>query len=47
HTAKENRVSRNEFVCQSCGYAAPADYTAACNIVRRAAVIQPNVGVAI
>jgi len=25
-------ISRNDFVCQSCGYAAPADYTAALNI---------------
>jgi IS605 OrfB family transposase len=52
HTEEANRVTRNDFVCQSCGYAAPADYVAAVNISRRAEggepyVIQPNAGVAI
>lgn len=44
YTDKSNRVTRNDFVCQKCEYAAPADYTAAINISRRAAVSQPNVG---
>ena len=47
HTSKENRVSRNDFVCQSCGYAAPADYTAAINISRRAIVNSPYVGLVV
>jgi len=37
HIAKENRKSRNEFCCRSCGYAAPADNVAAVNIRSRAA----------
>ena len=41
---KANRVSRDDFVCQSCGYAAHADYTAALNIESRATVNLPNVG---
>lgn len=36
HIAQENRVSRNDFCCQSCGYAAPADSVAAVNIRSRA-----------
>jgi len=42
---KKNRVSRDYFCCQSCGYAGPADNIAAENI-RRAAVNQPDAGVA-
>ncbi|HEY7350616.1 MAG TPA: RNA-guided endonuclease TnpB family protein [Ktedonobacterales bacterium] len=42
HCEKANRKSQAEFVCQSCGYAAPADYNAAINI-SRAAVKQPIV----
>jgi putative transposase len=34
HAARENRVSQAEFVCQSCGHAAPADEHAARNILR-------------
>lgn len=36
HIAKENRLSRDNFRCQSCGYAAPADNVAAVNIRGRA-----------
>lgn len=42
---KKNRVSRDQFCCQSCGYAGPADNIAAENI-RRAVVNQPDAGVA-
>jgi IS605 OrfB family transposase len=42
HCDKANRKSQAEFVCQSCGYAAPADYNAAVNI-SRADVKQPIV----
>lgn len=45
HTDKKNRPTRDKFCCQSCGYAGPADSIAAENI-RRAAVNQPDVGVA-
>lgn len=38
---KKNRVSRDRFHCQCCGYAAPADNVAARNIASRAAVTQP------
>jgi putative transposase len=34
HAAPENRVSQAEFVCQRCGYSAPADEHAARNILR-------------
>lgn len=46
HVSKKNRVSRDSFCCQACGYAGPADNIAARNIASRAAVNQPNVGVA-
>jgi len=39
---KRNRQSQNSFLCIGCGYSAPADFNAACNIARRAAVVQPN-----
>ena len=42
HCEKANRKSQAEFVCQSCGYAAPADWNAAINI-SRADVKQPIV----
>jgi len=34
HCEKANRKTQAEFVCQSCGYAAPADWNAAVNISR-------------
>ena len=34
HCAKENRKSQASFVCQSCGFAASADWNAAMNISR-------------
>jgi putative transposase len=34
HCEKANRQSQASFLCQSCGYAAPADYNAAVNISR-------------
>src|SRR5713101_1084061 len=40
---KRNRKTRNDFKCLQCGYAAMADYVAACNIAARAAVKQPMV----
>jgi IS605 OrfB family transposase len=43
HTAKENRPEQARFSCQSCGYAAPADYIAATNVRGRAAIDQPHV----
>ena len=36
HADKRNRVSRNDFCCQACGYAGPADNVAAMNIRSRA-----------
>jgi len=47
YTAKENRVTREEFCCQECNYVDYADNVAAVNISRRAVVNQPNAGVAI
>lgn len=41
---KKNRPTRDDFHCQCCGYAAPADNVAARNIASRAVVNQPNVG---
>jgi len=43
HVSKANRPTRDEFRCQSCGFAGPADYIAAMNIAVRAAVNQPIV----
>jgi len=40
---KRSRKSQAEFSCIRCGYSAPADYIAARNIARRAAVTQPAV----
>lgn len=40
--SKSNRKSQGSFLCQSCGYSAPADYNAAVNIAVRAAVNRPN-----
>lgn len=42
HVAKENRKTRDKFVCVSCGFAGPADHIAAINIGRRADARQPN-----
>ncbi len=42
HCAQANRKSQAEFACQSCGFAAPADWNAAINI-SRADVKQPIV----
>ena len=36
HGEKANRVSQAEFLCRSCGFAAPADWNAAINISRAA-----------
>jgi len=44
YTDEANRPTRDDFECMECGYADPADYVAAVNISRRAAVNQPNVG---
>ena len=41
HVAKENRKTRDDFRCVSCGFAGPADTVAAINIGRRADVNQP------
>jgi len=38
---KANRKSQSQFLCISCGYAAPADMNAAVNISRAALVSQP------
>ena len=46
HCDKANRKSQAEFVCQSCGFAAPADWNAAINI-SRAEVKQPIVAAAV
>jgi IS605 OrfB family transposase len=43
HSAKFNRVSRDNFMCSACGHAAPADLNAAINIAARAAVNRPMV----
>ena len=43
HVAKSNRKTQANFVCQSCGYTAHADWVAARNISCRAAVNQPHV----
>lgn len=45
HCERANRKSQAEFVCKSCGHAAPADVNAAVNIAARAAVSQPTVAV--
>lgn len=45
HCEQANRKSQAEFVCQSCGFAAPADWNAAINI-SRAAVKEPIVAAA-
>jgi putative transposase len=44
HCDKANRRTQAAFCCQACGFAAPADTTAARNIRARAAVMQPNAG---
>jgi len=43
HVAKANRLTRDEFRCESCGFAGPADHIAAMNIAFRAAVNRPIV----
>ncbi len=40
---RANRKSQAEFLCKSCGYAAPADTNAAVNIAARADFMQPIV----
>ena len=35
HTAKENRKSQSQFICQSCGFSANADFNAALNIYKK------------
>lgn len=42
HSDKRNRPTRDDFRCQRCGLAGPADLIAAGNIARRAAVVQPD-----
>jgi IS605 OrfB family transposase len=43
---KKNRPDQATFKCTQCGFSGRADYIAAINIGRRAAVNQPNVGIA-
>jgi putative transposase len=43
HISKANRPSRDEFRCESCGFAGPADYIAAMNIAFRVKVNWPIV----
>jgi putative transposase len=45
HCEKRNRKTRDEFVCQHCGFEAPADINAARNIRLRGEVMRPMVGV--
>lgn len=45
HVSRSNRTSQAEFLCQKCGYAAPADLNAARNIRARALVNAPMVAV--
>ncbi len=42
HVDQANRRSQSQFQCQSCGYAALADWVAACNIAGRGAVNHPD-----
>ena len=35
HTIPENRKSQSQFVCQSCGFSANADFNAALNIYKK------------
>lgn len=35
HTSRENRLTQSEFLCQSCGYTANADFVGAQNILSR------------
>ncbi|EDE9762445.1 IS200/IS605 family element transposase accessory protein TnpB [Salmonella enterica subsp. enterica] len=39
HTAKENRLSQSQFVCQACGYTANADVNGARNILAAGHVV--------
>ena len=43
HVAKANRPTRDEFRCESCGFAGAADHIAAMNLAFRAEVSQPIV----
>ena len=43
HVSKANRPTRDNFRCESCGFAGAADYIAAMNIAFRAGVNQPIV----
>jgi IS605 OrfB family transposase len=40
--SKQNRPTRDKFICVSCGFTANADTNAASNIAGRAAVILPH-----
>lgn len=42
HISKRNRPRRDDFRCERCGFAGPADYIAARNIAGRAAVSLPD-----
>ena len=42
HISKRNRPRRDDFRCERCGLAGPADHIAARNISGRAAVMQPD-----
>jgi IS605 OrfB family transposase len=46
HVADSNRLTRDDFRCCNCGYAAPADYNAALNIRARASLRAPMVSIA-
>lgn len=43
HVSKKNRPTRDDFKCELCGFAGPADHIAAMNIAVRAEVNQPIV----
>ncbi len=43
HVSRANRPTRDEFRCESCGFAGPADHIAAMNIAFRAEVNLPIV----
>lgn len=45
--SKNNRPTRNKFMCQSCGFTADADTNAAGNIARRGAFNHPNAKISV